>query len=75
VVLADTFTPDWTATVDGRSAPVWRANVAFRAVPVPAGRHEVVMRYRPPSALWGMALTAAGIAAAALLAKRTGNPA
>ena len=70
VVLADTFASGWTATVDGRAAPLLRANVAFRAVPVPAGRHQVEMRYRPRSVLVGIALTAAGVVAAAVLAKR-----
>ena len=44
--LGDTWYPGWTATIDGREAPIRRANVFGRAVRVPGGRHRVVFRYR-----------------------------
>jgi hypothetical protein len=47
VVLVETHDPGWRATVDGRPADVLRANVAFRAVAVPAGRHVIELVYRP----------------------------
>jgi hypothetical protein len=46
LVIADNWFPAWHATVDGAEAPVLRAYHTLRAVPVPAGEHEVVMRYR-----------------------------
>jgi hypothetical protein len=57
VVLVETYDPGWRATVDGSSAPVLRANGAFRAVRVPAGAHVVELRYRPPSVLAGGAVS------------------
>jgi hypothetical protein len=63
VVLADAFDPGWRALVDGRPAPVHRANVAFRAVAVPGGRHVVEMSYRPRSAARGLTLSGAGLVA------------
>lgn len=61
--VSDAYDPGWTAQVDGKSAPVYRADYAFRAVPVPAGAHEVVMVYAPRGWMWGryLALTAAVI--------------
>ena len=44
---ADGYTPDWTATVDGRPARIVAANGAFKAVFVAAGSHRVTMEYRP----------------------------
>ncbi len=46
LVVADNWFPAWRATVDGSDAPVLRAYHTLRAVPVPAGSHEVVMRYQ-----------------------------
>jgi hypothetical protein len=46
LVVADNWFPAWHARVDGVEAPVLRAYHTLRAVPVPAGQHEVVMQYR-----------------------------
>ena len=45
LVVAQSFYPAWRASVDGRPAPLLRANHAFQAVPIPAGRHHVLLRY------------------------------
>jgi uncharacterized membrane protein YfhO len=47
--------------------PVQRADVAFRAVAVPGGIHQVDFIYRPPALAWGAAISAATLAAAAVL--------
>ena len=35
----------WSATLDGRPVPILRADYAFQAVPVPAGRHALRLEY------------------------------
>lgn len=60
----------WTATVDGKPAPLLRANHAFRAVAVPPGDHEVRFVYFPRSAWIGALVSAAAAAAAAFTAWR-----
>jgi membrane protein YfhO len=64
LVVVDAWAPGWRATVDGSPAPVMRANLGFRAVPVPPGRHRVELRYRPASIRYGLAVSAAAILAA-----------
>jgi hypothetical protein len=46
LVVSDNHYPAWRATVDGEDVPVLRANYAMRAIPIPAGTHEVYFEYR-----------------------------
>jgi hypothetical protein len=64
LVVADADYPGWEADVDGRPVPVLRADVAFRAVAVPAGESTVVFRFRPESARVGIAGSAVFLALA-----------
>jgi hypothetical protein len=47
VVLNDAWNDWWRAEVDGRPATLERANVVFRAVAVPPGRHVVHFSFHP----------------------------
>jgi len=68
VILADTYDPGWTATVDGRPAPIRPAWITFRAVFVAAGRHRLVFRYRPAGFQTGLTCSLTALAVAAALA-------
>jgi hypothetical protein len=57
VVLADTYYPGWTATVDGIPARILATNHLFRGVGAPAGTHRVRFAYRPGSLRLGAALS------------------
>ncbi len=63
------YTRGWTASVDGRPAPVRRSWNGLIAVPVAAGESEVRLEYRPPAALlaayWLMGAAWVGLAVAA----------
>lgn len=61
LVLSDTYFSAWRASVDGERVEVLRANYAFRAVPLPAGEHEVVFEYDAWTVRWGAGLTGATI--------------
>jgi hypothetical protein len=65
-VVADSWFPGWHALVDGQPAPIVRANLAMRAVPLPAGEHEVQLEYRPAHLALGFVVS--GLALLALLA-------
>jgi uncharacterized membrane protein YfhO len=60
--LSDAYYPGWNAYVDGVKTEIYRANYAFRAVHLPAGRHTVEFVYAP-----GSFTVAALISLAALL--------
>lgn len=68
VVLSDAAYPGWIAFVDGEPVSVHPANLAFRAVSVPAGQHTVVWIYRPSSWTIGWMTSLAGVAVACALA-------
>jgi len=67
LVLLDTYYPGWQARVDGKPEPVRPANGFFRAVRVPAGRHQVRFEYRPSHWRLAWGLTAGAALLAALL--------
>lgn len=47
-VFSEVYYPDgWIATVDGVSVDLFRADWIFRAANLPAGDHEIVMRFEP----------------------------
>jgi hypothetical protein len=47
VVLNDVWHPWWRASVDDKPAEILKANVLFRAVAVPPGRHVVRFTFHP----------------------------
>lgn len=59
LVTTDAYYPGWNAYLDGRRVPLLRANLAFRAVEVPAGTHEIHHRYEPVSVRLGLLVSAA----------------
>jgi len=54
LVVADSDYPGWSATVDGEETPIYRANLAFRAVQIQAGSHTVNFSYQPAWVLPGL---------------------
>lgn len=54
VVLTDSYYPGWRAFVDGVETKIFPADLAFRAVKAPAGRHTIEFIYRPMSFRMGL---------------------
>jgi uncharacterized membrane protein YfhO len=59
VVVAQAFYHPWRAYVDGAPVRLWRANYAFQAVEVPAGRHRLELVYEDKTFRAGSAVSLA----------------
>ena len=57
LVLADSYFPGWKAMVGGKQQKVYRANYAFRGVPVERGQTRVVFEYLPTDFMRGIGIT------------------
>jgi hypothetical protein len=63
LVVANTWMPGWSATVDGKPASVGRGNHCQQVVALTwPGRHEVVLRYVPPGLAAGRAVSGTSLA-------------
>ena len=59
LVLSEVFYPaGWEATVGGEETSILQVDHLLRGVPVPAGAHEVVLRFDPPRHRIGVAVGA-----------------
>ncbi|HLE30539.1 MAG TPA: YfhO family protein [Anaerolineales bacterium] len=53
LVVSEAYFPGWRATVDGRAAPLLRADGALLAVGLPSGAHEIELVYGSVPLAWG----------------------
>lgn len=56
--LSDTYFPGWQVRIDGKDAKIYKADFAFRAVPLALGKHEVVFSYAAQTFKAGFYLSA-----------------
>jgi hypothetical protein len=59
LATSETHYPGWHAWIDGVPQPLHYTNVAFRGLSVPAGRHNVRMRFEPANVRWAAAVSGA----------------
>jgi len=70
VFFSEPYYAERRAAVDGRRVPMRNANLTFTAVAVPAGQHEVALRYVPSSFYVGSLISGATAAGYAFVAVR-----
>ncbi len=73
LVLSEVYYPAWKVYVDGRQAPVYVTDHILRGVPVPAGVHEVELRYESATLDVGVMISLATYLLLAVLLIRTGT--
>lgn len=59
--LSDNYFPGWHVSVDNKRNKIYRANYAFRAVPVEKGEHEIIFWYYPQSFDLGLKISLGSI--------------
>jgi hypothetical protein len=67
LVLSDTYYPGWKAFVDGKKTKIYRADYAFKALPLSTGTHRVEFVYDPLSFKLGALFTILGIIGCAVI--------
>jgi len=55
--ISDAYYPGWKVYADGKEAKIFRANYAFRAVPVLSSDTEVIFKYEPKSFYDGLKIS------------------
>ena len=67
LVISDNYYPGWIAKVNGNETEIIRANYTFRAVPIPAGKNNVEIIYKPLSFKMGTVISIVSITTAILI--------
>lgn len=61
LLLTDIFADGWTAQIDEKEVEIMEGDIAFRAVHVPAGVHNIKFKYHPPMLRLSLLLSLVGI--------------
>jgi len=67
LVVGNAWTPEWKATVDGKSVAIKPTNFAIQGLSIPPGKHKVVFTYSAKPFWNGLVLTFLGLLIAALM--------
>jgi hypothetical protein len=67
LVLSEINYPGWVAYVNGQKKQVLTGNYLFRALPLPKGHHDIVIRFEPRSFRVGIIISAVTLCCFALL--------
>jgi len=60
LVILDSYSPAWQASVDGVEVPVLRTDIMFRGIELSSGKHTVEMNYKTGGMMISMLVSLAG---------------
>jgi membrane protein YfhO len=70
LVHSASYSKGWRAVVDGSPVPLYRTDGLLQGVPIPKGRHEVLLEYRPRSFDVGAAVSLVSLALIGIIVAR-----
>lgn len=63
LVISEVYYPNgWKASIDGQPTEIFRTNYILRSISVPAGEHEIVMKYSPSDVIIGLIISCLSLA-------------
>ncbi len=68
LLLTVAYSDGWQAYVDGAPAQILRADTGFMALDLPAGHHDIELRYQTPGLVLGFVVTGIGLLGVAIMA-------
>lgn len=68
---SEVFYPGWRATIDGKEVPIIKANIAFRSLYLPKGKHVVIFQFIPHSFYAGVIISAVSVVFLVLICKKS----
>ncbi|MDF1660255.1 MAG: YfhO family protein [Planctomycetota bacterium] len=57
LVIQEAYAMGWSATIDGKATPIYPANIQFRGIYLPKGRHKIKFQYSSPAWNWAWPLS------------------
>ena len=71
LATSEVMYPGWQATIDGKGSNFIEGNLAFRTIPVPSGRHTIIMTFRPTVFIVGFFVSIAALLGSLIWMKKT----
>ncbi|QTA81893.1 Bacterial membrane protein YfhO domain-containing protein [Desulfonema limicola] len=60
LIISDNYHPGWKAVIDGKPSEILQANYIMRAIPIKAGKHNVILEFKPVIMITGWIITIIG---------------
>jgi len=57
ILIPDTYYPGWKAFVDGEETEIYKTDLIFRGIKIPAGEHKIELQYEPESFRCGLLIS------------------
>lgn len=74
LVLSDIYYTGWSASISDQRLPVLPADFSLRAIPLPAGQHQVLVTYEPPGFSIGRVISITTLLIILILLLRSNRP-